>query len=277
MVSMMKSLLVSTASAAFALLACLPAVAEELPSSVTYDHSTVRLLTGKSDGATWDAGLEISMRPGWKTYWRVPGDAGVPPAFDWTKSENLKRVDVSWPAPKRYRDEAGESIGYKDQVVFPMQVTPKDATKPVKLVLDLFYAVCKDICIPGMAKLSATLDDPAGNQYDTALIEDYRSRVPASSGQRLQLESVGVRDYEGGLVLAVTLKGDGSASKADIFVEGAEELYFRKPEEMTAESDGRMFYLKVDGAKSATELKGKKVTLTIVDEAGAVSRPVTIK
>lgn len=252
-------------------------IASELPESVRYDHSNVRLLAGASSAGKWSAGVEIGMAPGWKTYWRVPGDAGVPPHFDWQASTNLDKVEVDWPAPKRYHDEAGESIGYKDQVVFPMKVTPKDPSKPVELVLDLFYAVCNDICIPGSAKLAMTLADPAGSPADVMLIDKYRAKVPTRRHERIKIEQVGVEEYGDALVLAVKLAGGDPASNADIFVEGSDEIYFRKPKMAMAEASSRVYHLQIDGAKSVNQLKGLDLTLTIVDEAGALSGQTTIK
>ena len=61
---------------------------------------------------------------GWKTYWRMPGDAGIPPQFDWSGSQNVKSVEVLWPAPQRFIDSGGETVGYKDRVVFPLRIVP---------------------------------------------------------------------------------------------------------------------------------------------------------
>ena len=70
------------------------------------------------------AGVEIRLAPGWKTYWRYPGDSGVPPQFDFANSDNVKSVSVPWPAPQRFSDSDGNTIGYKDNVVFPLQREP---------------------------------------------------------------------------------------------------------------------------------------------------------
>src|SRR5690349_4532496 len=84
--------------------------------------AAIRLIPGPVVGDGHKAGLEIHLEPGWKTYWRNPGDSGVPPSFDWSKSTNLADVTVSWPAPERLEDEGGTSIGYKHDVVLPLLV-----------------------------------------------------------------------------------------------------------------------------------------------------------
>ena len=91
-------------------------------------HSQARLVIGevKSQGSehTVVAGIHLKMDKGWKTYWRNPGDAGIPPSFDWSSSGNLKSFKVLWPAPRRFADPYGSSIGYEDEVVFPVVLTP---------------------------------------------------------------------------------------------------------------------------------------------------------
>jgi len=117
----------------------------------------MRLIAGSASNAAFlRAGVEIKMQPGWKTYWRYPGDSGVPPRFDFSASDNVKSAAVQWPAPHRFTDESGTSIGYKENVIFPVHVVPRDSGKPVTLRLKLDYAVCEKLCVPaqGSAELA---------------------------------------------------------------------------------------------------------------------------
>src|SRR5271169_3891811 len=102
-------------------------------------RSGVRLIAGanKNGEAPLRAGIEIKLQPGWKTYWRYPGDSGVPPRFDFSGSENLKSAKVSYPAPHLFSDDSGNSLGYKDEVIFPVTVEPAQPGKPVTLRLKL--------------------------------------------------------------------------------------------------------------------------------------------
>src|ERR1700733_3042670 len=101
------------------------------------------------------AGIEIRLDTGWKTYWRYPGDSGVPPTLDFSGSENVKSVTVLWPAPTRFADGAGGySIGYHGDVVLPLRVLANDAAKPSTLRLKLGYAVCSNLCVPVEAELN---------------------------------------------------------------------------------------------------------------------------
>src|SRR5262249_10145164 len=121
-------------------------------------RSAMRLLAGSPLGADGllRAGVEIRLATGWKTYWRYPGGSGVPPVFDFSKSENIKSVSILWPAPHRFTDDSGTSIGYKGGVIFPLHVVRESAKRPATLRLSLSYAVCEKLCVPATGE--ATLE-----------------------------------------------------------------------------------------------------------------------
>jgi DsbC/DsbD-like thiol-disulfide interchange protein len=132
-------------------------------------HSAVRLLAGSRSGAVLLGGIAFQLQPGWKTYWRTPGDSGVPPRFDFTKSENIEAVTVLWPAPTRFDDGAGgTSLGYHDQIVLPLRIVPKSADKPVTLRANVNYAVCEKLCIPVEANVELAFTSVASTE-DSAL------------------------------------------------------------------------------------------------------------
>src|ERR1700756_5424035 len=132
-------------------------------------HSAVRLLAGSRSGAGLLGGIAFQLQAGWKTYWRTPGDSGVPPRFDFSKSENIEAVTVMWPAPLKFDDGAGgHSMGYHDQIVLPLRIVPKNADKPVTLRADINYAVCEKICIPVQANAELPFTSVASTE-DSAL------------------------------------------------------------------------------------------------------------
>ncbi len=143
-------------------------------------RSAVRLIAGAaSDEASvkiYRAGIDIRLDPGWKTYWRYPGDSGVPPRFDFSRSENVASVAVLWPAPHGFSDGAGGSIGYTDEVILPLRIVPWEAGKPVVLRLDLAYAVCQKLCMPVDAKSELLLD--GGPSVNEAALAASEARVP---------------------------------------------------------------------------------------------------
>jgi DsbC/DsbD-like thiol-disulfide interchange protein len=222
----------------------------------------VTLLAGDSADGIWRAGIDIDIGPEWKTYWRMPGDAGIPPSFDWSGSENARDVEVLWPVPSRFHDLAGETIGYKTHVLFPLRVTPEDAAKPVALKLKLFFAVCKDICIPSDAESAVLLDraDPGG----ASRIAAAEARVPRP-GEPIRLARLGL--HPGPVIELDMVQEPG----LDIFVEGAEPVYIRAPERKRGG-----YRLDIAGQpRDALALKGKSLRFTVAG-ADALEQTVAV-
>jgi len=128
-------------------------------------HSAVRLLAGSRSGAVLLGGIAFQLQPGWKTYWRTPGDSGVPPRFDFSKSDNVEAVTVMWPAPLKFDDGAGgHSIGYHGQIVLPLRIVPKAPDKPVTLRAEINYAVCEKLCVPVEANVELGFNNVASTE-----------------------------------------------------------------------------------------------------------------
>ena len=144
------------------------------------NHTAARLIAGSqvagSDTKIVRAGVEIKLDPGWKTYWRDPGDSGVPPKLDFAGSDNVKSVTVLWPAPERFPDGAGgNSIGYLDHVILPLRITPQDAKKQSSLKLKLGYDICSNMCVPVESDLKLAIN---GDGAEEMAIEKAEIRVP---------------------------------------------------------------------------------------------------
>ncbi len=227
----------------------------------TGQHYAVRLIGGETENNIWRAGLEITLDEGWKTYWRMPGDAGVPPQFDWSGSTNVKSVSVLWPVPKRYTDPSGETVGYKDRVIFPLDIAAEDPGQPIALALEAFFGVCDVVCIP--AKFDAALLQGGTGPADASLIAAFAARVPEKAGAASHFRAAGAAlAQEGGKpVLAVSLDGTGFDGDLDIFVEGNDFAYFRAPRRT---GDSAVVHLPIDGLKDPTTLRGKPLRLTMV-------------
>ena len=140
-------------------------------------RSAVRLIAGSAaPGKTVRAGVEIRLKSGWHTYWRYPGDAGVPPRFDFTGSQNVKAVDVLWPAPQPIPEHDLVTIGYTGDVIQPLAVVPENSARPVKLRLKLDYAVCETLCVPAEGKADLVLT--GGSSSQDAALAAAETRVP---------------------------------------------------------------------------------------------------
>lgn len=104
------------------------------------------------------AAFEMQLAPDWKTYWRAPGDAGIPPEFRFSGSKNVKSVEIIWPRPVPFGPDELRSVGYLDHMTLPFKITPMDATAPITVSLYAIMGVCKDICVPVELQIEQTLD-----------------------------------------------------------------------------------------------------------------------
>jgi suppressor for copper-sensitivity B len=226
-------------------------------------------------------GFEVDLKPGWKTYWRSPGEAGVPPQWHWGKDTNVAAVTVHWPLPKRSSLFGIETVVYERQVVFPITVKLVHPGKPVSLDVTVDYFVCESICVPLQGHYK--LDIPATNvaarpTRDAILIADFKNRVP-------RLAEGAASDMVGGMkitdaylekdgrtaLLRVNVAGISSMTKADLFVEGPDSLGFGA----ASRSPGKLATLATfdvpvysDGQNVSALLAKSHLTLTLTDGAG---------
>jgi DsbC/DsbD-like thiol-disulfide interchange protein len=224
---------------------------------------------GRTPGGKRLAGLEVVLDDGWKTYWRMPGDAGVPPSFEWAGSGNAAIIKVLYPAPKRIPEAGGEVIGYKQAVLLPIEVTPKDPSKPVALKLALELAVCREICVPATATLDVTLP-PAGAAAPKDAIAAALERVPRPQAARRPDDPNLIKvsaEGEGSVRLVVQAAFTGDAG--DVFVEGPEGIYVPMLRKGPPAADGTTVFSVDLSPDLARDLKGKSLTLTLVSETGA--------
>ncbi|MBI04933.1 MAG: hypothetical protein CMI96_03845 [Pelagibacteraceae bacterium] len=142
------------------------------------ESSKVRIispLTNNNNQTELILGLQYKMKPGWKTYWKSPGDGGFSQNLNWENSENIKNIEIKWPIPKTFEILGFNSIGYESEVVFPLLIKIEDINKISKLDLSINYLTCKDICIPGKARLF--LDIPSGIGYPTDFLFDIEKAL----------------------------------------------------------------------------------------------------
>jgi len=266
-----KSLCAALAACGVMLLGASAYAADASPWSQD-SRSGVRLLAGanKTGEAPLRAGIEIKLQPGWKTYWRYPGDSGVPPRFDFSDSENLKSAKVLYPAPHLFADEAGQSLGYKDAVIFPVLISPLLPGKPVHLRLKLDYAVCEKLCIPAEGRAELTLG--LGDSAQDAALAAAEARVPKPvSAAAAGLSVRRVNDAPKPLI-AVDLKA-GADKAVALFVEGpTPEWALPIPTPAQGAPAGhRHFGFEFDGLPPGVDPKGHfELTFTVVEGDHAI-------
>ena len=139
------------------------------------DIAQIEMLPGwRTKAGTRMAAIRINLADGWKTYWRAPGEAGIPPSFDWSGSANLADVEIHWPTPAVFSANGLYSIGYKHSIVIPVELRPAH-TGPIALRAKMAIGVCNDICVPISATLAADL---SGTGQDDPQIRASLARQP---------------------------------------------------------------------------------------------------
>ncbi|TYO89662.1 protein-disulfide reductase DsbD domain-containing protein [Oceanicella actignis] len=197
--------------------------------------ATLRLVpAGRTADGRPMAALLMDLADGWKTYWRAPGEAGVPPRIDWSGSENLARAEALWPRPDAFESFGMLTLGYKHAMTLPLALAPERADHPMRLRMRIDYGVCSDICMPGSAELSLEL--PAGGapapeavaaRLSAALADGPQDAARAGVAMaRCALEGAG---GERRLTALLRLPAAMRAHAPAVVVEGPEGVWFDPP------------------------------------------------
>jgi DsbC/DsbD-like thiol-disulfide interchange protein len=252
-----------------------PAFAANASASPWIDsaNSKARLVSGTVglDGKPkLVAGVQLRMNSGWKTYWKNPGDSGVPPSFDLSGSTNLKHAEVLYPAPHRFTDANGWTIGYDDEIVFPVKITPEREGEPVELKLVFDYGLCKDLCIPNDVTLGLKVGPDVG-KGDALLIETFLARVPKAGAPGVLPEVSEIEaNFDGeapGLVVDAIFPA--GATVTDLFID-AGDVFVPVPKALGPPDGGRQrFAVSFASASEAAAVKGKPLALILVSDRGS--------
>lgn len=227
--------------------------------------------TGSGVAAGLIAGVELALEPGWKTYWRMPGDAGgIAPVFTFDGSRNLASAEVLYPAPHRLTDPTGTSVGYKGGVIFPIRLRAEDPSKPIQFEAKIEYGICREICVPAEAKLSIEVPAGAPAQVPQSL-RDALASVPAAAGTKRATDPV----LEGGRLdpekqrLVFVVRTPGGADGADLFAEAPEGVYLPLPQKAKEAAGDRVeFSVDLSDGVDVAEIAGKTLTLTMIGAKG---------
>ncbi len=252
---------------ASAILAVLPATQARAQDASAWQrdaHSAVRLLAGSRSGGVLLGGIAIQLEPGWKTYWRNPGDSGVPPRFDFSKSDNVEAVTVLWPAPMKFDDGAGGfSIGYKKQVVLPLRIVAKNNDKPVTLRAHISYAVCDKLCLPVEATTELNFASVASTEDSNLAAALDAVPKPANIGDPMPVTIRDVR-REGAKNVLVDVSAP-EARNVHLFVEGpTPDWALPVPKLVDNSPPGvKRFVFELDGLPPGAKADGAALKLTL--------------
>jgi DsbC/DsbD-like thiol-disulfide interchange protein len=238
------------------------AAADPVLSGPDFPEPTVSLLVpgGPPADGVYDVGVAFDLPDGWHTYWRTPGDAGLPPQFDTSASRNLSSFEVAWPAPERYLEGDLVSVVYEHDPVLPVRVTAAD---------------------PATARLEATIDplapvDAAAAEAVArarALVPVAEADAPAGAPTIAALERVG--EDRKTAVLRITVAG-GDPAALDLFAEPPDGWYLTQPRRVAGDATAAVFELPLRGMPRKAGFAGATFRFTIVDPSGSVERVRTL-
>lgn len=228
-------------AALFSLLLSGPSLAASTPWFET-EGGGIRLVvsgTPTSDGLLLGA-VEINLKPGWKTYWRDPGGAGVPFQMSLSGSENVSAHEIGYPAPRRFDDGYSVYAGYKDPVALAVTFTVSDPSKPVAIDAEVFLGICESICIPVQTRFQLVTSGETGSNPDTAIVSMAHAALPQEAGNGLQISSM---RQDGDMVIAKVDADD--FSDPDLYLINANGWFFGTPEAVRTSDSGLEFKIPV--------------------------------
>jgi DsbC/DsbD-like thiol-disulfide interchange protein len=214
------------------------------------------------------AGIQITLQPGWKTYWRAPGDAGIPPQFTFTGSDDIANVTPHWPTPEVFNQNGVRSIGYLDTVVFPITVSSRDASTPLQISGQLNIGVCEEICIPVSLEFEALL--PATDDRDGAIAAAMIDQPLSAAEANVSNVTCAIAPIADGLRVTTTLDMDSAGRQEVVVVEAgdpsvwvSEAQVIRDGDQLTASVD----MVNQEGAAFALDRSAVRITVLGSDQA----------
>lgn len=247
------------------------------------DEVSVRLVSavgGTGDLATVPAGLEVKLTGDWKTYWRSPGDAGLPPALDWKGSQNLQSATLLYPTPVRVTVLGIQTFGYKHEVIFPLDVKVVDKGKPLDLKGHLDILVCAEQCIPKSFDLALAIPaGPAKPDAEAQTIAKWRQTVPGDNrASGMTIVSAQEVSDKGKPALEVKAKSEQPFEKPDLIPELKPEANLGTPR-VTLSPDKHEAVFDLPLSKKlpvGAKLTGREATLTLTDGTRALEQATKV-
>ena len=259
-----KSLIVS---AVFALSPGIAFGASSEWVDVTGGKARLIIAEPEPGAAVTDAVLEVDLESGWKTYWRDPGDAGVPLQFDFSPSKNASLVEVVYPTPKRFDDGVTVWAGYDAPVAFGLKLQRHDVASSVALKGSAFFGVCDKICVPVKLEFDIEAADSAKPTIHREVVAMRMEQMPTKPVSGLQVTKA--TRTENHLTIEAKTSGDGVLP--ELFLAAPQGIQFKAPVLKSSEGSKAVFETAIMYWKPANSHATAPVSYTLLDGEKAVS------
>ena len=224
-----------------------------------------------------NAALELELAPGWKTYWRSPGDAGIPPAFDFAGSTNLKGVTVGYPPPERVDDGYAVTNIYAGRILLPLTIEPLEAGKPVALAIKVDLGVCEEVCIPVTLEAAVSLVPGSEDQEAADLLAAAVRALPdpplAGIFDITGLRRAGGDDDDPVFEFRVTLP---DPARTEVFIEGPADWYPDVPKPVADDGNTVIYRVSFDRLGAKTPIAKADLRFTVVSGDRAMEATVRL-
>ena len=219
-----------------------------------------------SDDASSDKVLlawEADLATGWKTYWRSPGEAGLPVRVRVGEQEQ----EIQYPLPERFELFGLMTYGYKDRIVLPFYVARDELANGLKI--DASFMVCKEICVPFESNYELNGELSSLSIHD-GRIKSWMERVPSKAQKAgLKIDDVKITGKAGHQRIVVEVEADHDLSKADLLSEGNGVFEFGAPKiKLVGNGTKARFVVPVMTMDKNMDIKGKQVRFTFTDGRG---------
>ncbi|MCH8861948.1 MAG: hypothetical protein IID51_05505 [Proteobacteria bacterium] len=218
---------------------------------------------------------EVIMPPGWKTYWRSPGEAGKPPVFGWEGSVNLASAEPLFPLPQRFELFDVQNLGYAGRLLLPIRIAPAIPGAPISVKATVDFLICKDICVPMQAAYALDLPVAVAAEIKSSSADDIHAallrvpRSPSISANGLVVRGARVFGPPGNQRLTIDVEGPELMSAADVFVEAGQGVMFDAPRRaLTGDGTRAQLTFSAGDYSGDLDLRGRTLTLTLTDGMG---------
>ncbi len=216
--------------------------------------------------------LQLDLAPGWKTYWRDPGDAGVPLQVDVSKSINASLVSVDFPAPQRFDDGVSVWAGYQEPVTFGLNFERKNATKPLILAGNVFLGVCEKICVPVQFEFSLDVKDSTTPTVHHELVAMALKDMPPAATPDFRVETLAT-DWQ---TISIEARAPEGSSQAELYLAAPAGFQFTAPV-LKSQQGGKLHFEAAFLIVSRKLVPDPKiVAYTLVTDKGAVSGEIAL-
>lgn len=245
---------------------CLPytATAETTPWAEN-DGGRMRIVTLPPDAeGRVRGGLEIEPKPGWITYWREPGEAGIPPKLSVAEGDAAKIGALSYPVPKRVGDGKLLDIGYDQPVTLPFELTLNDPKAPKPVTLSSFIGLCRDICIPFQADFRLELKpEQMTPPEEFMILQKAGAFLPDPPSMDFSVTHYALTDTDKTLKLALRLPQD-TRDKPQVLVTGPEGYVLFDEQSGTREGDSYRVEMPIAKLPVKYDIKGKRWNILVI-------------